>query len=98
MKSYFLLLLFGLFSLQLFSQSVEEIKARKTVDAFFEAFHAQDSLAMKKMVSPNIILQSIGVTKNGEQTVRTESFNDLVRSITSIPDSVNFQEKLLDSK
>ena len=79
----------------LVAQSPEE-EVRKTVADFFEAFHAQDSVRMKLTVHPDVILQTIGTNKDGLQQVRTENFKDLVRSITSIPDSVQFQEKIMD--
>lgn len=78
----------------LVGQSPEE-EVRQTVVDFFEAFHAQDSVRMKLTVHPDVILQTIGTNKDGLQQVKTENFNDLVRSITSIPDSVQFEEKIM---
>lgn len=78
----------------LFGQSEEEIKVQKTIDAFFESFHAQDSVGMKNAVTPEIILQTIGQDKEGKTILRTANFENLVNSIVSIPDSISFQEKL----
>lgn len=78
------------------SQTNEKLLVKETVVAFFKAFHQQDDTAMKKVVKPEVILQTIGVDKTGKQTLRTENFDDLINSIVSIPDSINFQEKILD--
>ncbi|WP_052958610.1 3-methyl-2-oxobutanoate hydroxymethyltransferase [Maribacter thermophilus] len=82
--------------LRLFGQSSEEVDVKRTVDAFFESFHAQDSVGMKNVVTPEIILQTIGLDKEGKTILKTENFESLVKSIVAIPDSVLFQEKLTD--
>lgn len=87
------LIINSLFSLAQFSEA-DAIKA--TVDKFFTAFHAQDSVGLLDLVTTDIVLQTIGKDKNGETILRQENFEDLVHSIVSIPDSINFQEKLLD--
>ncbi len=78
------------------AQTNEELQVKETVVAFFKAFHQQDEAAMKKVVKPEVVLQTIGIDKAGKQTLRTENFDDLINSIVSIPDSINFQEKILD--
>ncbi|WP_298476369.1 nuclear transport factor 2 family protein [uncultured Maribacter sp.] len=84
-----------LFFLNAFAQETEGDKAKQTVLDFFEAFHAQDSIKMKKVVSPKVILQSIGKNRTGEIMVKTEKFHDLITSIVNIPDTLQFEEKLL---
>ena len=93
MKSL-LSIIFGLISLAISAQNPEEIKVKQAVDDFFTAFHAQDSIAMKNLVYPEVVLQTIGIDKDGNQMLKTENFNDFIRSIASIPDSVKFQERL----
>ncbi|WP_291868529.1 nuclear transport factor 2 family protein [Maribacter sp.] len=94
MKKISFLVVF-LFSLNAFTQETEENMAKQTVLDFFKAFHAQDSVKMKKVVSSKVVLQSIGENRAGEITVRTEKFKDLIRYIVSIPDTLQFEEKLL---
>ncbi|MDC6405575.1 MULTISPECIES: nuclear transport factor 2 family protein [Maribacter] len=79
-----------------FGQSTDEDTVRNKVDEFFTAFHAQDSAGLANLVSEKIVLQTIGTGKDGETILRQENFEDLIRSIISIPDSVKFREKLLD--
>ncbi|MEM7379908.1 MAG: nuclear transport factor 2 family protein [Bacteroidota bacterium] len=81
-------------SLNVTAQS-EEMAVQKTIETFFDGFHKQDSTIMKQTVTEDPILQTIGKNKEGETLVRTDKFDKLIKSIVSIPDSVQFQEKLL---
>ena len=90
-----LFFIFGLMNLVALAQTEEELHVKQTIIEFFEAFHAQDSIAIKQTVYPTILLQTIGVDKEGKPVLKTENFDDLVKSITSIPDSTNFQERIL---
>ncbi|WP_289644669.1 nuclear transport factor 2 family protein [Maribacter aestuarii] len=76
--------------------SQEEEAVKNTIKKFFESFHAQDSVGMQSLVHQEITLQTIGAGKDGVQRLRTERFEDMIRSIVSIPDSVKFEEKILD--
>jgi len=69
---------------------------KNTIKDFFTSFHAQDAIGMKKVVDTTTVLQTIGAQKDGIQRLRTENFDDLVHAITSIPDSVQFEERILD--
>ncbi|MEO0527501.1 MAG: nuclear transport factor 2 family protein [Bacteroidota bacterium] len=79
----------------IFAQASEEEAVQKTIEAFFEAFHQQDSILIKQTVSEDIILQTIGKNREGETRMRTDEFSDLIKSIVSIPDTTDFQEKIL---
>lgn len=80
------------------AQNSEELKVKNTVIQFFDAFHKQDSVAMKKVVSEDITLQSIGKNREGVTELKLEVFNDFLKSIVSIPKEKKFEEKLLDFK
>lgn len=84
-----------LFILDASAQKKEEELVKQTVLEFFEAFHAQDSVKMKRFLSLDVLLQSIGENKEGEIKIRNENFKDLITSVVSIPDSVSFKERLL---
>ena len=77
------------------AQKSEENKVKNTIEAFFDGFHKQDSVLIKQTVSEGIIAQTIGNKKDGTSAMRTEDFSKFLTSIVSIPDSVNFEEKLL---
>lgn len=89
-----LFFIFGLMNLVALAQTEEEIQVKQNIIEFFDAFHAKDSIAMKKTVYPSILLQTIGVNNEGKSVLKTENFDDLVKSIISIPDSTNFQERI----
>ena len=91
-----LFFIFGLMNLVALAQTEEELQVKQTIIEFFDAFHAQDSIAIKNTVYPSILLQTIGVNKEGKSVLKTENFTDLVESIIIIPDSINFQERILN--
>ncbi len=92
------LLLVLLISSSSFAQDSDEIDVKKTVIKFFDAFHKQDSIAIKELVSKDLKLQSIGKSKEGFTQLRNEEFSAFLKSIVSIPKDQKFQEKLLDFK
>ncbi len=77
------------------AQEAGQMAVKRTIEAFFNGFHKQDSLLIKKTVSKDLILQTIGRKKDGANAIRTDDFGKFLKSIVSIPDSVNFEEKLL---
>jgi hypothetical protein len=88
-----ILLIFG-YSL-IHGQDNEKNSVKNTIDTFFNGFHNQDSMVIKNTVSPDIIMQTIGPNKEGVSVVKTSEFNQFLKSIVSIPDTTQFQEKLL---
>jgi len=91
-----LLLIFGLINMASFSQKSEELDVRQTIDDFFMAFHAKDSVAMNQVVNQTIVLQTIEKNNEGIGILKTERFLDMIAHITSIPDSISFEERLTD--
>jgi hypothetical protein len=81
---------FSLFPLT--AQDSEQEAIKKTISDFFEGFHEQDSLMIKKTVGENIILQTVGTDSLGNNRVRTEVFSDFLKSIVGIPRTTLFQE------
>ncbi|WP_411894926.1 nuclear transport factor 2 family protein [Winogradskyella sp. A2] len=78
------------------SQDKEMENVKNTINTFFEAFHKQDTTAMRTMARGDILLQSISVNKEGNTVLNENSYNDFLRNIASIPEDRNFEEKLLD--
>lgn len=86
-----------LLSIPGFSQSsAEEQSARKFVDDFFVALHAQDTLALRKLADPGVKLQSILTKKDGTTELSTETYSKFLESLAKIPDTLDFEEKLTD--
>ncbi len=86
----FLLLVFG----NLSAQRTDKEAVRKTVETFFEGFHAQDSMVLKRTVTEDIVLQTIAKDSLGNHFVRSEDFSKFVKAIVGIPKETRFEEKL----
>ena len=82
--------------LSLNAQNEERTVVKNTIDTFFKAFHNRDSTAMRKNMDHEIILQTVGKDKNQNEQLSFTNYDNFIRSIASIPDSVRFEEKLLD--
>ncbi|MEZ4970582.1 MAG: nuclear transport factor 2 family protein [Flavobacteriaceae bacterium] len=67
---------------------------KNTIDSFFKAFHQQDSVDIKKTVSQDIVLQTIVRDTEGYEQVKTENFDQFLKSIVSIPSSTKFEERI----
>lgn len=72
--------------------SKEEVK--KVIETFFEGFHQQDSTLINSTVANQVVLQTTGINPQGKTLFRTEEFSKFIHSIVSIPDSIQFEEKL----
>jgi len=78
-----------------FSQDTsDEAEAKKVITDFFEAFHKQDSIALRNFAHATIKMQSIGANAEGRVQVSTMAYGDFLKSITSIPVTTKFEEKL----
>lgn len=88
--------LFGilLFGIIISAQETEQQEVQKTIDAFFEGFHKQDSLAIKGTVDNGVILQTIAKDSLGMDYVKTQDFSKFIQNIVSIPKTMKFQETL----
>lgn len=92
-----LLLIFTLsLTLILNAQKSETEKVKETIIEFFDAFHKQDTIALKAMAKGNIMLQSIAINKEGKTILKEDDFNQFIKSIASIPKDSIFEEKLLN--
>jgi hypothetical protein len=81
-----------IFSSATYSQNEE---AKQVVVTFFKGFHAKDSITMKSVCADKMILQSISESSKGTQ-LKNDSAQDFFRSIATIPNTILFEEKLLD--
>ena len=80
------------------AQDQASMDVKRSIEIFFEGFHQQDSVVIKSVVSEDIILQTMGVDKEGNNRMRTDPFDGFLSSILSIPDSIQYREELLDYK
>ncbi len=78
--------------------SPEEEKVQALVETFFEGFHKQDSMLIKRVVHENVLMQSIGKNQIGEIVLSKEDFSGFLSSICSIPETTTFEERIHDYK
>lgn len=72
----------------------DKLAVKEVIETFFDGFHKQDSTVMESLVSDDVVLQTTARNKAGKTLFKTEEFGKLISSITSIPDSIAFEEKL----
>lgn len=95
MKKLILFIIFSL-SLGIQAQDTDSEAVKTTIINFFEAFHKQDTTALKTMAKGDIKLQSISVNKEGKSVLTESEYNQFLKSIARIPKENTFEEKLLD--
>lgn len=81
------LLLFGIVHAQ-------KEQVQKTIETFFEGFHAKDTITMKSMCSDTVMLQSISENATGNK-LSSDRAKAFYKSIASIPETIKFEERLL---
>jgi len=84
------------FVLNVNAQKSETENVKAKIIEFFDAFHKQDTSALKAMVTEKIILQSISTSKEGKTILKEDDYTQFVKNIASIPKDTKFEEKLLD--
>lgn len=80
-----------LFSSLIHSQNQD---VQRTIETFFEGFHAQDTLKIKSICSDKMFLQSI-VEKGTQNTLTDETSSKFYLAIASIPNTMKFEERIL---
>ncbi|RAJ17195.1 nuclear transport factor 2 family protein [Olleya aquimaris] len=78
-----------------FSQNEEQEQVIESVNIFFAGFHTQDSTLIKSVVYKDVVMQSVGVNKEGETQLYSSNFSDFLKQIVSIPEDNTFLENLL---
>ena len=91
---FFALFFFG--SIHVQSQNeLGVLEVKQTIERFFEGFHKQDSTIIMPLMYKNLQLQSIGKNKEGVIQLTTTEASNFLKSIVSIPEDQNFEEKIL---
>lgn len=93
-KTLLLLLLLPLATIN--AQTHNEKDVRQAIDDFFEYFHQQDTVTLRAMLADDVQLRSISRNREGDIQMRMQPMDDFLVSLASIPDTLSFQEKLLD--
>ncbi|MGY5850541.1 nuclear transport factor 2 family protein [Salegentibacter sp. F14] len=95
MKKLFLIG-FLLMSQAVLSQNTKKENLRMLIESFFEAFHLQDTVKLRSFAHPDIVLQSISVSKGGVTKLTTDSYSGFLQGIGKIAETTTFEEKLQD--
>ena len=92
-KILFLALIF--INMSAFSQmdTVKNSPAQLVTD-FFEAFHAQDTISLKKFAHEGARLESVSMDAEGNTKLTTDDYSKFLKGIASIPADATFEEKL----
>lgn len=69
-------------------------EVQKTIETFFEGFHAKDTIKIKSTCSETLILQSISENTKGNKLL-DETANSFYKAIASIPAEAKFEERIL---
>lgn len=83
-----MLLLFGM------TTHAQNLEVQETIVTFFKGFHSRDSLAIQKVCSDKMGLQSIAENAKGSQ-FSTQTAAKFYQSIAAIPVTMQFEERLL---
>lgn len=67
---------------------------KRTIDTFFEGRHTRDTLKLKAVTVKELVLHNINEKPSGS-SLTVESREAFLRSVMAIPQSVNYEEKLL---
>ena len=94
MKVYLLFFLFYFSSNCLAQSSNNTDEVKQTIENFFVAFHAKDTLKLKTICSDKMILQSVA-ENSLESKLIYESVSKFYKSIATIPTTMTFLEKIL---
>ena len=75
--------------------TIEKPNPVDAVKTFFKNFHAQDTLALKEMILPEIMLTSMSI-KGEQRRINKTKIDGFLKGIASIPDSISFEERLIE--
>jgi hypothetical protein len=91
MKNLLIIILFFIY----FPLNAQDLDPKKVIEDFFIAFHAKDTITLKEWCHPEIIMQTIANTKEGNK-IETNEFSAFLKSIASIPVNMKFEERVLN--
>ncbi|WP_284652498.1 nuclear transport factor 2 family protein [Flavobacterium terrisoli] len=74
--------------------NAQKEEVQKTIETFFEGFHAKDTVKIKSTCSDKLILQSIAESAKGNK-FSEESPEKFYTSMATIPAEMKFEERIL---
>jgi hypothetical protein len=76
------------------TESYDIEKAKKCVEDFFDAFHQKDTNSLRTLLHSSVVIKTVTQNASNETEVVEESVLDMLQAIASIPDEMEFEEKL----
>lgn len=90
--TFVLILLFG--AVAIAQNGNTENTPEKFIKNFFEAFHAQDTIALRTFAHPNTKLQSVSIDEAGNTKLTTDDYSKFLKGIAAIPADATFEERI----
>lgn len=75
----------------------QEGDAQATIEKFFAAFHTQDTVALRSVMSDQMVFHSISEGKSTAK-LSTESAANFIKGIAGMPNTMKFEERILSWK
>ena len=100
MKKIFILFIIfctGIDQLNAQSAAAEEIAIKATINALFDGMRTSDSTLIRKAFAPKSIMQTIAMSKEGKASVRSESVDAFIKSVTA-PHPEKYDERIVFTK
>jgi hypothetical protein len=95
MKQFLFLVFILTFTSTVAQQSFSKDDAQAIVDTFFEGFHKGDTLMMRSVMMPEVVLQTAFTSGKGEDMLVTDSAQKLLDAIANRPSEQKWDERLL---
>ncbi len=96
MKFLFYCCCFFFITPMLAQSSFSEADAKQIIDTFFEGFHKGDTLQMRAVMAPSMVLQTAAANSEGIAGVSEMPASNLLMAIASRPETQQWDERLLD--
>lgn len=95
MKYLFFTLFVSLSTLGYSQNELTEANAKIFIDVFFDGFHSGDTLKMKSVMMPNMMMQSAYLQSDGENKVRYSRGSDFLKVVAARPENQTWDERIL---
>ena len=94
MKKITLVLIILVNSVVIAQNDKTENTPENLIKNFFEAFHAQDTIALRTFAHPDIKLQSVSMDEAGNTQITTDDYAKFLNGIAAIPADATFEERI----
>lgn len=97
MKNLFVFTFFIISQMTWTQTSTVNSTPKKCVNTFFDYFHKKDTIGLKSIIHSEIIVGTV-LHNQKDTLLKVDNAEALYKSLASIPDSLEFEEKLMSIK